>query len=169
MTGRLFQLWQCVVRDQTEKIKKIPPPPPPTHFIFIFVFLIFVNFYFCYFLPCFFVFFTNTHQAAKISKPIGPGPVESSVGPTLFSLYRPDGAYFYVCSQVYTTLLKLDLCYHASYLYINFVGPVLLHAEPAGIVDSRPDGLADFLLIFAACTFTQTFNIKPIMTTLAIG
>ena len=24
--------------------------------------------------------------------PDGPGPVESSVGPTLLSLYRPDGA-----------------------------------------------------------------------------
>ena len=31
-------------------------------------------------------------QAAKISRPDGPGPVESSTGPTLLSLHRPHGA-----------------------------------------------------------------------------
>ena len=30
-------------------------------------------------------------QAAEISRPDGPGPVEPSAGPTLFSLYRSDG------------------------------------------------------------------------------
>ena len=31
-------------------------------------------------------------HAAKLSRPDGPGPVESSIGPTLLCLYRPDGA-----------------------------------------------------------------------------
>ena len=31
-------------------------------------------------------------QAAKINRPDGPGPVESRVGPTFLSLYRPDVA-----------------------------------------------------------------------------
>ena len=37
-------------------------------------------------------FLDPQHHAAKFSRHDGPGTVESSVGPTLLCLYRPDGA-----------------------------------------------------------------------------
>ena len=52
-----------------------------------------------------------------------------------------------LCYSIRFEILNLNW---TSYLYINFAWPVLLHVGPAGKVDSRHDGLADILLIFAA-------------------